>query len=71
MAYESYADEIYYKNVYGGDVIADEFLNKAPKTASRHIDTPYLQQDCRQGYFFVDGISAGYYQGIGLQACGF
>ena len=29
MAYESYADEIYYKNVYGGDAIADEFLNKA------------------------------------------
>lgn len=59
------------KNVYGGDVIADEFLNKALKTASRHIDTLTYNRIAGRGIFFVDGISAGYYQGIGLQACGF
>lgn len=51
MAYESYADEIYYKNVYGGDAIADEFLNKALKTASRHIDTLTYNRIAGRGIF--------------------
>ena len=37
--YESYANETYYKEVYGGSLIPDEELAKALKTASRHIDT--------------------------------
>ena len=37
--YESYANEAYYKEVYGGSLIPDEELAKALKTASRHIDT--------------------------------
>lgn len=37
--YESYADKIYYSNAYGGNLIPDEELTKALRTASRHIDT--------------------------------
>ena len=51
MAYESYADEIYYKNVYGGDVIEDEILHKALKTASRHIDTLTYNRIAGRGIF--------------------
>lgn len=36
--YVAYADSAYYKDVYGGELIADESLNKALRTASRHID---------------------------------
>ena len=43
--------KIYYKNVYGGDAIADEFLNKALKTASRHIDTLTYNRIAGRGIF--------------------
>ena len=60
MAYESYADEIYYKNVYGGDVIADEFLNKALKTASRLADFESENADMIQSVlqqYAINGVS--------------
>lgn len=34
-----YADADYYKNVFCGNLIPDEELNKALRQASRHIDT--------------------------------
>lgn len=36
--YVAYADSVYYKDVYCGELIDDDNLNKALMTASRHID---------------------------------
>lgn len=37
--YKAYADVDYYHNEYDGSTIPDDILEKALKTASRHIDT--------------------------------
>ncbi len=37
--YQSYADAAYYKDVFGGDTIPADDLDKCLKTASRHIDS--------------------------------
>lgn len=39
MSYKVYVDEKYYKNEYDGNMIPDEEIKKALKTASRHIDS--------------------------------
>ena len=39
MAYQPYADSVYYTDVYEGTDIPEEEQNKALKKASRHIDT--------------------------------
>lgn len=37
--YQSYADAAYYKEVFGGDTIPTDDLDKQLQTASRHIDS--------------------------------
>lgn len=37
--YQPYADAAYYKDVYGGDTIPEEDIEKCLRTASRHIDS--------------------------------
>ena len=39
MAYEPYADAAYYKDTYGGNILAEEIADKYLKQASGHIDT--------------------------------
>lgn len=39
MAYEPYADTVYYEEVYKGGIVPDENLEKMLKQASRHIDS--------------------------------
>lgn len=39
MAYEPYADEVYYQKIFNGTVIPGEAVFKYLKQASRHIDT--------------------------------
>lgn len=39
MAYEAYATAEYYKTAYGGTAVPDGEIEKALKTASRHIDS--------------------------------
>jgi len=39
MAYEPYADLVYYAEVYKGSIVPDEDLEKMLKQASRHIDS--------------------------------
>ena len=39
MAYRAYADPEYYKEIYGGDMVPEEHLEKALRQASRHIDS--------------------------------
>lgn len=39
MAYEAYADAAYYKDTYGGNILAEEIADKYLKQASGHIDT--------------------------------
>lgn len=38
MAYESYADDKYYRQEYNGTVLSDDVIGKMLRTASRHID---------------------------------
>ena len=37
--YQPYADAAYYADVYGGDTIPEEDIEKCVRTASRHIDS--------------------------------
>ncbi len=37
--YQPYADAAYYADVYGGDTIPEEDIEKCLRTASRHIDS--------------------------------
>ena len=37
--YQPYADAAYYKDVYGGDTIPEEDIEKCLRTASRHVDS--------------------------------
>lgn len=37
--YQPYADKTYYMNVYGGEVIPEDHLDKRLKAASHHIDS--------------------------------
>ncbi len=37
--YQPYADAAYYADVYGGDTIPEEYIEKCLRTASRHIDS--------------------------------
>ena len=46
--YNPYADEIYYRNVYAGDVI-QEGLSKALIKASRHVDVLTFNRICGKG----------------------
>lgn len=39
MAYEPYADEAYYTNVYQGSALPEEERSRSLKQASRHIDS--------------------------------
>ena len=39
MAYRAYADPEYYREIYGGDMVPEEHLEKALRQASRHIDS--------------------------------
>lgn len=39
MFYEPYADEAYYGEVFQGNILKDENINKYLKQASRHIDS--------------------------------
>lgn len=39
MAYEAYADVIYYTEAYGGSTVPTDDLEKALRQASRHIDS--------------------------------
>lgn len=39
MAYEPYADEAYYRDVFEGNVLPEDEISKYLKQASRHIDT--------------------------------
>ena len=50
MPYEPYATESYYLGTYQGTALEDaENVKKWLKQASRHIDSPDLQPDCRPG----------------------
>lgn len=39
MTYQSYADAAYYQDVFGGDTLPADEIEKHLKTASRHIDS--------------------------------
>ncbi|WP_124067391.1 hypothetical protein [Clostridium sp. E02] len=39
MAYQPYATPEYYKDIYKGDIVPDEDLEKVLRQASRHIDS--------------------------------
>ncbi len=47
--YQSYADEQYYTEIFCGDVIPEEDLEKALRKASRHIDTLTYNRIVGQG----------------------
>ncbi len=42
MAYESYADDKYYRQEYNGTVLSDDVIGKMLRTASRHIGRGFL-----------------------------
>lgn len=37
--YQPYADAVYYKDMFGGDIIPENDIEKCLRTASRHIDS--------------------------------
>lgn len=47
--YQPYADAAYYKDVFGGDTIPADDLDKCLKTASRHIDSLTYNRIVGQG----------------------
>ena len=50
MAYEPYADTVYYEEVYKGGIVPDENLEKMRKQASRHIDSLTYNRIVGQGF---------------------
>lgn len=49
--YQPYADAAYYKNVFGGDTIPTDDLDKYLRTASRHIDSLTYNRIVGRGIF--------------------
>lgn len=47
--YQPYADAAYYKDVFGGDTIPTDDLDKCLRTASRHIDSLTYNRIVGQG----------------------
>ena len=50
MAYRAYADPEYYKEIYGGDMVPEEHLEKALRQASRHIDSLTYNRIADRGF---------------------
>lgn len=50
MAYEPYADEAYYKEVFGGTVLPEGEQRKRLTAASRHIDSLTYNRIVGQGF---------------------
>ena len=47
----AYAESQYYKDIYGGKVISDEFLTSALEKASMHIDSLTYNRIVGQGFY--------------------
>lgn len=50
MAYEPYADEAYYTDVYGGVMISADDLPKALRQASHHVDSLTFNRIVGRGF---------------------
>lgn len=50
MAYEPYADEAYYREVFGGTVLPEDEQRKRLTAASRHIDSLTYNRIVGQGF---------------------
>lgn len=57
--YQPYADAAYYKEVFGGDIIPTDVLNKCLITASRHIDSLTYNRIVGQGIINLTEFQQG------------
>lgn len=56
MAYRAYANPIYYREIYGGDMVPEEHLEKALRQASRHIDSLTYNRIAGAGFENLTGF---------------
>lgn len=56
MAYRAYADPEYYREIYGGDMVPEEHLEKALRQASRHIDSLTFNRIVGAGFENLTGF---------------
>lgn len=56
MAYRAYADPEYYREIYGGDMVPEEHLEKALRQASRHIDSLTYNRIAGAGFENLTGF---------------
>ena len=56
MAYRAYADPEYYREIYGGDMVPEEHLEKALRQASRHIDSLTYNRIVEAGFENLTGF---------------
>ena len=68
MAYRAYADPEYYREIYGGDMVPEEHLEKALRQASRHIDSLTYNRIAGAGFENLTGFQQEIREAVCQQA---